>query len=123
MFHYFFDSKIYDKDLQIDVFKAECFLLGVAMVQFSGALPPNREDIWKLLVKYGDHLERLPDDVRPEKFVYERLLRDQFNFYYNYFIDNNKLDQIHLNIEAMNDISHTNPDFGCYLKSRGHKLK
>ena len=119
MFHYFFDSRVYAENLTVDVFKVECFLLGVAMVHFSEVSLPNREDIWKLLVEYGNHLESLPDKVRPEKVVYEMLLYDQFEFYYTYFANNTKFEQIHINTKIVYETCNANPDFGSYLKSIG----
>lgn len=119
MFHYFFDDRIYAEDLLVDVFKVECLWLGVATIQFSCVSPPSREELWRLLVRYCESLEALPDNVRPRKDVYEMLLHDQFESYYSYFSNKENLNKMHINMRLINEKRHLDSVFGNHLKLMG----
>lgn len=117
MFHYFFNDNSYDDSNLIDVFKVECILLGVARVRFSNSTSPNPKELWNLLVKYGESLDMMPDNIRPQKCIYEKLLHDQFEHFYLYFLNKENLNREHLNIEQIAEKRQSDPNFSEYLKS------
>ena len=117
MFHYFFDSTPYEDDVIVDVFKVECILLGVATIRFSPTSSLSHEDLWNLLIKYGESLDLMPENIRPKRCVYEKLVYDQFKHFYSYFSNKENLEKQHLKVEIVKAKRQSDPNFAECLKS------
>lgn len=101
----------------VDVMKVENLLIGIAMSRFSNGNRIGRDEFWNLLMKYSSDLDLLNEEVRPNADVYNRLIREQFDYCYTYFCDENDWVDMGMNVDLVRQKCATNKELKDYMQS------